>query len=88
LVLQAYWKASSKRFIDVAVQVVDSGLLRRVQEESVSRIYRMAETSEGFQDLFDEDHVTKEKRKRLEARMQRLQLAHEQLLSASDTPQY
>ena len=73
--LHAYWKASSKRFVDTTIQTVDRVLLKRLDAVMVDRFVKASQTEQQLAELFVEDEQISEMRSMLEAKLARLQKA-------------
>ena len=74
--LRAYWKASSKRFVDTVVQTVDRVLLRRLDTDAVARFGPAGLPEARLAELFAEEYAVRECRARLEAKAARLRSAY------------
>ena len=74
--LHAYWKASSKRFVDTAIQTVDRVLLKGLEADAVARFAPAGLPEPRLAELFAEEHQVREGRSRLEAKAARLRSAY------------
>jgi hypothetical protein len=73
--LQAYWKTSSKRFIDNAIQMVMSTVLKRnMSTETISAFNKFSE--DQIHGYFSGEVKVEEKRVRMKAKLERLQTAY------------
>ena len=73
--LHAYWKTSSKRFIDNAIQMVTSTALRRnMSTETISAFNKFSE--DQIHGYFAGEVKVEEKRVRMKAKLERLQAAY------------
>ena len=74
--LYAYWKASSKRFVDNAVQTIDRVLLRNLDSVVFERFDQVGLSEQQLVDLFVEEQHVCERRRMLSAKLARLQKAN------------